>query len=151
MKAAAQVNKPWGKLTKEDLKNIQLPPNEMKILEAIFNSKYSLDIDSPDNKGATSESGYLVDIVDDIYTEEYDDLEDLIVHEMIEAEMRLDDDYLHQMSELYCIPFEELKAARPLGEAKLQKQLEDALFISDTFEYASCMCLEKVGAGDDDD
>lgn len=150
MKAAAQVGKKWGQLTKEDIKNVKLPPNEMKILEAIFNSKYNVDIDSPDSKPITADSGYNVDIVDDIYTEDYDDLEDLIVHEMIEAEMRLDDDYLHQMSDMYCIPYEDLLHARPIGEAKLQKQLEDALFINDTFEYASCLCTEGGGVDDED-
>lgn len=137
MKASEQLNnKPWGKLTKEDIKLVNLPPAEMKILEAIFNSKYSLDIDAPEHANISGGTYCINDTIDEIYTEEYDELEDLIVHEMIEQESKLSDEDLVKMSELYNIPYDDLIKARPVGEAKLQKQLEEALFISDTFESA---------------
>ena len=40
MKAAAQLGKHWGKITKEDLANVHLNPQEMQILESIFNTQY---------------------------------------------------------------------------------------------------------------
>ena len=76
--------------------------------------------------------------IDDIYTEKYDELEDLIVHEMIEQESKLDDAYLLKMSGLYGIPFADLEKARPLGELKLKKQLEEYLDVKDTFEAGNC-------------
>lgn len=151
MKAAKQVGKHWGKLTKDDLPNIKLPPNEMKILEAIFNGRYNKDLYDPDNRNLTRDVSSKVDVVDDIYNENYDDVEDLIVHEMIECESKLDDNHLLKMSELYGIPYDELVKARPIGEAKLKKQLEDALFISDTFEDASRIGTDKPDSGEDDE
>ena len=150
IKAAEQVGKHWGKLTKEDIKNVKLEPNEMRILEAIFNGQYSKDIDLPDNRALTRDTMCKVDAVEEIYTEMYDDLEDLIVHEMIEKEEKLDDDYLLKMSCMYGIPFDDLVKARPLGEYKLQKQLEDAMFICDTFESASYIGLDSEGDSDED-
>ena len=90
-------------------------------------------------------------IYSDGRTEDYDDIEDLIVHEMIENESKLSDGDLLKMSELYGIPFDDLVDARPIGEAKLKKQLEDAMFISDTFESASYFGLDSDGCTDDDE
>ena len=151
MKAAKQVGKHWGKLTKEDIKNVQLPPNEMKILEAIFNGRYVKDVDSSDNKHLTMDTSSKVDIIEDLYTEDYDEIEDLIMHEMIECECKLDDAYLLKMSELYGIPFDELEKTRPIGEAKLKKKLEDAMFINEAFEIASHKGSDKIDSGDDED
>ena len=150
MKAAKQLGKHWGQLTKEDLKYVKLPPNEMKILEAIFNGRYSKDVDAPDNRALTRDTGYKCSAIELIYNEDYDDIEDLIVHEMIENESKLSDGDLLKMSELYGIPFDDLVDARPIGEAKLKKQLEDAMFISDTFESAIYFGLDSDGCDDED-
>jgi hypothetical protein len=150
MKAAKQLGKPWGKLTREDIKLVNLPPNEMKILEAIFSNRYSKNIDSPDSRGLTRDIDVKADVLDEIYTENYDDLEDLIVHEMIESESKLSDSQLLKMSEMYGIPFDELVNARPIGEAKLQKQLEEAMFIKDTFEYAGYTGSDSADDAEDE-
>lgn len=151
MKAAKQLGKHWGQLTKEDIKNVKLPPNEMKILEVIFNGRYSKDVNSPDNSALTRDYGYKGNAIEEIYTEEYDALEDLIVHEMVESESKLSDGDILKMAELYGIPYDDLIKARPIGEAKLKKQLEDALFITDTFESASYIGADSDGSADDDD
>ncbi len=151
MKAAKQLGKEWGKLTREDVKNVHLPPNEMKILEAIFSNRYSKDIDAPDSRRLTRDVDVKIDVLEEIYTEDYDEIEDLIVHEMIESESKLTDGQLLKMSEMYGIPYDELVAARPIGEAKLQKQLEDAMNIKDTFIDASYIGMDSDSDGEDED
>ena len=131
IKAGKQLGKPWTKVTVDDIPYVHLNESDMRILEAVFNAQYTPqyeDIVSP-----ILANSYM-DTIDNLYTEEYDNLEDLIVHEMIEAESTLDDAYLLRMAEMYCIPYEDLKKARPIGEAKLKQQLEEIIEIQNTFE-----------------
>jgi hypothetical protein len=137
MKAAAQIGKHWGQLTKEDISKVHLNPQEMQILESIFNVQYDASYEDENGVAKTKpvQSDFVVfQGIDDIYTEQYDDLEDLIVHEMIEQESKLDDAYLLKMSEMYGIPFADLVKARPLGEQKLKSQLEEVIEIKEVFE-----------------
>lgn len=136
MKAAEQLGKHWGQITKEDITKVKLPPQEMRILESIFNTQYEVSIDEmTGNVTKNPQSEFIVSYgIDEIYTENYDDLEDLIVHEMIEMESKLDDAYLLKMAQMYNIPFAELEKARPKGELKLKLQLEEFLNAKDAFE-----------------
>lgn len=138
MKAAAQLGKHWGKLTKEDISKVKLNPQEMRVLEAIFSTQYDTTYTEDAHTGIKAKSNTsefaTSQGIDDIYTEQYDALEDLIVHEMIEQESKLDDEYLLKMAQLYDIPFAELVKARPIGEQKLKCQLEEYMDIKDTFE-----------------
>ena len=136
MEAASQLGKHWGQLTKEDISKVHLSPQKMQILESIFNTQYDTNYD--DNSVARNlslQSTFTVSYgIDTIYTEQYDKLEDLIIHEMIEQESKLDDAYLLKMSQMYGIPYNELVDARPLGEWKLKRQLEEFINMKDTFE-----------------
>ena len=136
MKAASQLNKPWGQLTKEDIPKVHLDPREMQILEAIFSTQYDNTYEDNElSKTKNASSDFIVPYgIEGIYTEQYDDLEDLIVHEMIEQESKLDDAYLLKMSQMYGIPYCDLEKARPLGELKLKQQLEEFINIKDAFE-----------------
>jgi hypothetical protein len=137
-KAAEQLNKPWGKLTKEDIGKVKLTPQEMSVLEVIFSTQYDTTYEEDTHLGirfkVTPTEFSTSQGIDDIYTEQYDSLEDLIVHEMIEQESKLDDEYLLKMAQLYDIPFAELVKARPIGEQKLKDQLEEYMDIKDTFD-----------------
>lgn len=139
MEAAAQIGKHWGKLAKEDLPNIKLPPQKMQILETIFNSQNdaSYEDNTVNIEGISQHNFDSQYAIDNIYTEEYDSLEDLIVHEMIEQESKLDDTQLLKMSKLYGIPFADLLEARPVGEAKLKYQLEESIDIKEAFESST--------------
>ena len=99
----------------------------------------------------SGDTNYKDNAIESIYNEKYDDIEDLIVHEMIENESKLSDGDLLKMSELYGIPFDDLVDARPIGEAKLKKQLEDALFIRETFESASYLGMDSDSCTDDEE
>lgn len=137
MKAAEQLGKHWGQITKEDIPKVHLNPQEMRILESIFNTQYDTTYDDGDlaKIKSSNQSDFIVSYgIEGIYTEQYDNLEDLIVHEMIECESKLDDAYLLKMSGLYGIPFNELEKARPIGEAKLKRQLEEFIDIQESFD-----------------
>ena len=146
MKAAAQLGKHWGQVTKEDLPKVKLNPQEMQILESIFNTQYDTNYDENNvARAVPPQSNFTASYsIDTIYTEQYDNLEDLIIHEMIEQESKLDDAYLLKMSQMYGIPFNELEEARPVGEWKLKRQLEEYLNVKDTFE-------SEVSYGDNTD
>lgn len=135
-KAATMLNKArWADVTKEDIAKLNLPQNELDILERIFNNRYTKDIDKPETSAVMKTAHITVDAVEELYTEKYDSVVDLIVHEMIEQETKLSDSYLLKMSNLYTIPYDELVKARPLGEAKLKQRLEEAINIQSVFEY----------------
>lgn len=134
MKAAKQLGKPWTEITKDDIQNVNLSPQDMRVLETIFNTRNNVSYEDrgEDVKLNQGSSGSSYGI-EDIYTENYDSLEDLIVHEMIEAESKLSDADLLKMSELYGIPFKDLQKARPIGEEKLKNQLEELMDIQSNF------------------
>ena len=137
MKAAKQLGKKWTEITKEDIQNVQLDQQDMHILETIFNTRNNASYDDGEGgaKLKNQQLGFAASYgIDDIYTEKYDSLEDLIVHEMIEAESKLEDADLLKMSELYGIPFCDLQKARPLGEEKLKTMLEEYMDIQDALE-----------------
>ena len=134
MKASKQLGKPWTEITKDDIQNVNLSPQDMRVLETIFNTRNNVSYEDrgEDVKLNPGSSGSSYGI-EDIYTENYDSLEDLIVHEMIEAESKLSDADLLKMSELYGIPFRDLQKARPIGEEKLKNQLEELMDIQNNF------------------
>ena len=140
MKAAAQLGKKWGEVSKEDIPYVKLSPEEMRILEAIFSTQYDStyeDANVSKNKSPLNSDFIVPYGIDGIYTENYDNLEDLIVHEMIEMECKLDNGYLLKMAEMYGIPYQELLKARPLGEQKLKSQLEEVIDIQEVFTSES--------------
>lgn len=146
MKAAAQLGKHWGEITKDDIPKVHLPHQDMMTLEAIFNTQNDTPyVDDGISRTKTTPADYSVSYgIDNIYTEEYDKLEDLIVHEMIEQECKLEDSYLLKMSRMYDIPYQDLLKARPIGEEKLKHQLEESMYIKEAFE-------SETGFGDNSD
>lgn len=136
MKAAAQLGKHWGQITKEDIAKVELSSQEKRILESIFSTQYDNPYEEDNSsKVKTAQPDFVItNGIDDIYTEQYDDLEDLIIHEMIEQESKLDDAYLLKMSTMYGIPYCDLEKARPLGELKLKMQLEESIDVKEAFE-----------------
>ena len=136
IKAAEQLGKKWTEINKDDLQYVQLCPQDMRILEAIFNTRNNASYEENvnPNREETKIHEFIPNGIEDIYTENYDNLEDLIVHEMIESESKLEDSYLLKMSTMYGIPFCDLVKARPIGEQKLKAMLEEAMEIHEVFE-----------------
>ena len=130
MEAGAQLGKHWGQVKYEDLKDVNVPSEKMQSLQAIFGTMYWADLEThalfiqSDNPDIT---------IDRLYSDEYDSLTDLLVHEMVTQEKKLNDSDLLQISIVQDIPFDELKKLQPKAEDKLYKQLHENLEINETF------------------
>lgn len=133
IKAGEQLGKKGTEVVYEDLANVHLPPNEMESLMSIFCTNNTADIN--DISLYKPASTIVEDRIEEMYNDEYDSIEDLLVHEMIEREQRLEDSFLLKMSDLYGIPFNELVDARPGAEEKLRRQLEEAISVQDAFSF----------------
>jgi hypothetical protein len=134
IKAANQLGKKWTELSRDDVAKVKLPPEEMKILERVFNNQYTKDIDMPENCSVMVSHQMDIDSIETLYNENYNSTVDLIIHEMIDQESKLSDSYLLKMSKIYTIPYDELIEARPIAESKLKKQLEDSMAINESFK-----------------
>lgn len=131
MEAGAQLGKFWSKVTYEDLKDVRLPEDKLRALQAMFGCLYWADLDvhtlyqradGMKNYGAES-----------LYTDNYDTIVDMLVHEMVEQESLLDDKMLLKISEINDIPYDELEQARSIAEQKLREYLLDKISITETF------------------
>lgn len=141
MKAGEQLGKYWSEVTYEDVAKVSLPPEQMESLRAIFCTMNNADIN--DISIYKPASTIVEDKIEELYNDEYDSVEELIIHEMLEREEKLEDSFLLKMSELYDIPYDELVKARPGAEAELKRRLEDAISVQDAFNfgdeyYAEC-------------
>lgn len=135
IKAGEELGKKWTEITYDDINKLQgWSTNDIHALQAVFSSTSNQDFEVT---SIFKPSKIEIDTVDNLYYDDYDSLEDLIIHEMIETESKLDDKYLFKLSEMLTIPYHELVKARPVAEAKLKKRLEDAIFINDVFESSS--------------
>lgn len=132
MKAGEQLGKNAMDVTYDDLVDVKLPYNEMEALKAIFNTTNNADIN--DVCLYKPASTIVKDSIEELYNDEYDSIEDLLVHEMLERESLLEDGFLLKMSQLYGIPYNELIEARPGAEAKLRHQLEEKISIQEAFD-----------------
>jgi hypothetical protein len=131
MEVGAQLNKHWGQVKYEDLSHVSLPADKMNSLKAIFGSMYWADLDT--HAMFIAASNHQISIYDQL-TDKYDDLQSLLIHEMIDQEKRLTDTDLLAMSELYCVPYEQLQKHLPEAERVLYNQLISYQQMIDTFE-----------------
>ena len=120
MEIGAQLGKHWGQVKYEDIVKVNLPPDKVITAKAIFGSLYQADLESHE---MFIEGTAAVDSPFDNPAETYESVTELLIHDMIAYEEKLDDSKLCKMSEIYGIPFEKLKAALPEAEAKLHQQL----------------------------
>jgi len=130
MEAGNQLGKHWAKVTYEDLKDVDLSYEKKTALQAIFGSLYVADFETH-AMFTQSENKFIEPL--DLYSDDYDNIEDMLIHELVDREKDLDDDDLSKLSELLCIPFEKLKAALPKAKEKLYNILTDRIAIRDTF------------------
>lgn len=124
MEAGKQLNKHWAQVRYDDLSNVNMSPEKLNSLKAIFGTVYWADletqamfIEAPASRPTEFED----------FTAKYNSIEDLLIDEMIHSESKLSDKMLTNMSDMYGINFWELKEALPEAEKKLYKKLHDNL------------------------
>lgn len=130
MEAGAQLGKHWGQVKYEDLKDVKLSPDKMQALQAMFGSMYWADLDThalfiESKPEFSTELKY--------YSDEYDSLIEMLMHEMACEEKRLTDADLLQISIIQDIPFNVLQDLLPQAEELLRQELEDAIAIQEEF------------------
>ena len=82
MKAGEQLGKYWSEVTYEDVAKVSLPPEQMESLRAIFCTMNNADIN--DISIYKPASTIVEDKIEELYNDEYDSVEELIIHEMLE-------------------------------------------------------------------
>ena len=130
MEVGAQLGKHWGKVTYDDLKNVNLPANKMQSLQAAFGTMYWADLEThalfiPSGDRYTEE--------DELYSDNYDSVKDMLIHEMVLQEKKLNDSDLLQIAIVQDIPFDELKKNLPEAEDKLYEKLSNAVALQQDF------------------
>lgn len=131
MEVGEQLHKHWGQVKYEDLAHVDLPPDKLATLKAMFGTLYTADIEDHEMymPGHTH-----------IYTEfedpsdKFTSITELLVHDMIVYETKLDDAELLKMSDIYGISFDTLKAHLPEAEEQLYQKLKAHVDIYDGLE-----------------
>lgn len=132
MEVGAMIGKHWGKVTYEDLSDprVTLSADKMASLKAIFGVLYTADIEDHMLYIAAPEAG----LSEDLVTDQYDSIEELLVQEMIRIEDKLNEKHLKIMSETYDIPISVLKYNIPKAEAILYARLKKQIEFRELFE-----------------
>lgn len=126
IEAGECVGKHWAKVTYEDLSDprMNLPPAKMQSLKAIFGSIYWADLES---HALFIESPQQSDFIEDNIDDRYNTIEELLMHEMIQSESKINQKTLKEMSEIYDIDINLLKAKLPIAEKMLYTKLHNSL------------------------
>ena len=131
MEVGDQLGKHWSKVRYEDLSDprVHLPADKMNSLKAIFGSLYFADLGEyePFLSGDT-DSYSEIEKLDD----KYNTVEELLIHEMIDREVKLTDSMLLQMSDMYGIRYDVLKEKLSAAEQMLYKMCHDAIDINES-------------------
>lgn len=127
MEVGEQLGKHWAKVRYEDLSDprLKISVNKMNSLKAIFGTLYVADLAEHEAFIESHENIY--DSPFENISDKYDSIEDLLIHDMILLESKLDDKQLKKMSDMYNIDFDILKKALPHAEDVLYQRLQEQL------------------------
>ena len=134
MEAGKQLGKHWGQVKYDDLQNLTLPPDKMKALQAMFGSMYPADLGDYETFLNSKPSKVSIDNYIASVGDNYNTLEDMLIHEMVERESKLSDKDLRKMSQLYSIDYNLLVRKRTKAEKMLYDQIQNNLSINDQFD-----------------
>lgn len=129
--AADQLGIHYSKLRYEDLAKVKLPADKMAALKAIFNIGMEEDLDTASIFVASEDSD---DFSDNLYSDNYNDVKGLLMHEMIQKERLLNIQDLNEMSLMYDIPVEELSRLQPQAESELHRRLNETIQLGSGFK-----------------
>lgn len=126
MEVANQIGKHWAKVTYDDLSDprVKLPADKMNSLKALFGSLYQADIETHELYIEAEKPDMLK-----MPSDQYDSIHDMLIHEMISEESKLDDKKLMKLADLLGLNFYDLKKELPKAEADLYTYLHDSLDI----------------------
>lgn len=127
MEAGKQLGKHWGQVRYEDLKDVNLPVDKMNSLKAIFGSLYFADLEKFEPYLESPESPQSSPF--DEPTDNYNTIEDMLMHEMVTSEKKLTPKDLREMSNMLDIPISLLEQKLPVAEKMLYTALHKRIDI----------------------
>lgn len=125
MEVGDQIGKHWGQVKYEDLSDprVHVTPAKMTALQAIFGTLYEANLEDHET--------YLRSYIDTSepieLTDEYNTVEELLIHEMIEEEEKITPAKLKKMADMYGIDIAELKEKLPKAEKMLYDRLQERM------------------------
>lgn len=123
MEAANQLGIHYSKLTYNDLSQVSMEPDKMSALKAVFNADMEEDLDTAaifmPTRSDTSQ------YEEELYSDEYNDVQGLLMHEMMDREKLLTFDDLIEISDITGIDVEVLKSHQTEAENELHSKLLD--------------------------
>lgn len=128
-----QLGKKWTEVKYDDLSDprLDLPIEKITALQAIFGSMYVADLETH-ALFITAETPSVES--SQLYSDNYNSLTDLLIHEMVERESDLDDNALSELSQLLDIPFERLEKLLPIAKEQLYQKLVDKIEFDEVFK-----------------
>lgn len=135
MEVGEQLGKHWGQVKYDDLADprLHLPTDKMNSLKAIFGTLYQPDIEEFEPFLEAEEAVFGLNSDIDNRSTNYDSLYEFLIQEMIERERKLTDKDLIELSDMFYIPLQDLKEARPIAENMLHRELEERIAIKEEF------------------
>lgn len=132
MEVGEMVGKHWGQVKYEDLSDprVKLKPEKMESLKAMFGTFYWADLET---HALFIQSDCQYSKESELYSDNYQTVQEMLIHEMVENECKLSDKKLLDLSLMLDIPFNQLKDELPAAEAKLRAYLEDVVAIQHDF------------------
>ena len=121
-----QIGKHWSKVTYDDLSDsrVHLSNDKLNSLKAIFGSLYPADLEKHEIYIPADPLNIEKDLSDN-----YDSIEDLLIHEMICNEEKLTDKKLLELSNTFNLNYWDLKKALPHSEKQLYNKLHESIDI----------------------
>ena len=137
MEVGDQIGKHWAKVTYDDLSDPRVKHSEDKMasLKASFGSMYAADLET---HAMFIESKDTHEDISDLYSDNYDSLTDMLIHEMIEQERILTKKDLISLSDMLGVPVEKLEGLMDEAKTKLYKILVDRIELHSTFQSSKC-------------
>lgn len=123
MKIGKQIDKYWSSVTYEDLKDlrVKLSSKELESALAIFGTLTKTNVDDLYPFLEDSEDIEYCEL--DYINDEYNDIVNLIIHEMIRNERKLNTKDINKLCEIYDFDPKEIKKKIPLAEMELYSKL----------------------------
>lgn len=122
MEAASQLGIQFSQLKYEDLSKVHMAPDKMASLKAVFHADFEEDLDTASI--FVSVSGDVSAFEEELYSDNYNDVEHLLMREMVDRERLLTMSDLVELSDMLDIDVNALEAAQPQAENMLYNELQ---------------------------
>ena len=123
MEVGEQVGKHWGKVSYDDLSHVDLPPDKMNSLKAIFGTLYWADLETHEIYIESDEHASTFKYP----SKKISSITDILIKEMCDNESKLTDKDLIEIADKYRLDFWDLKRSLPEAESQLYKNLVDSI------------------------